>query len=146
MERTDHYTPSTSHCQPGPGPLSCPCQACSPCMREPVQHNQQQQWHTSHRERLFVLTCPTTVHVRVIATEASPVHGLQRLALCVAVACAKILERVPGARVHCICELVHAIAGLKVEGVWVTQQTQNNREVLLHRSIRCSHKMLAHCY
>ena len=47
-------------------------------------------------------------------TDAGPVHGLQRLALYSALACAKFRERVPAARVHSIRELVHAIAGLQV--------------------------------
>ena len=125
MERTDHsYTPSTSHWQTGFDPLSCPCQGCSPCAREPVQHNQQQRWHTSRRERPFVLTCPTTtVHVLVGTIHGGPVHGLQRLALCSAFACAKVLERVPAARVFSIRELVHAIAGLQVR--W--RSTQHTR-------------------
>ena len=62
-------------------------------------------------------------HVRVRATVASPVHGLQRCALRVAVACAKFRERVPTARVFCIRELVHAIAGLQVR--W--RSTQHTR-------------------
>ena len=62
-------------------------------------------------------------HVRVSGTVASPVHGLQRCALCVAVACAKFRERVPTARVFSIRELVHAIAGLQVR--W--RSTQHTR-------------------
>ena len=62
-------------------------------------------------------------HVRVSGTVISPVHGLQRCALCVAVACAKFRERVPAARVISIRELVHAIAGLQVR--W--RSTQHTR-------------------
>ena len=62
-------------------------------------------------------------HVRVRATVASPVHGLQRLALYAALACAQFRERVPAARVICIRELVHAIAGLQVR--W--RSTQHTR-------------------
>ena len=53
-------------------------------------------------------------HVRVGTSDAGPVHGLQRLALYAALACAQFRERVPAARVHSIRELVHAIAGLQV--------------------------------
>ena len=48
------------------------------------------------------------------SSDAGPVHGLQRPALGSTVACAKVLERVPAARVITIRELVHAIAGLQV--------------------------------
>ena len=58
-----------------------------------------------------------TRYVRVETTDAGPVHGLQRLALYAALACAQFRERVPAARVHSIRELVHAIAGLQECGV-----------------------------
>ena len=52
--------------------------------------------------------------------DAGPVHGLQRLALYAALACAQFRERVPAARVHSIRELVHAIAGLQECGIGLT--------------------------
>ena len=52
-------------------------------------------------------------YVRMGSGDAGPVHGLQRCALGSAVPCAKLLERFPATRVHVICQLVHAIAGLQ---------------------------------
>ena len=68
----------------------------------------------------------TTVHVRVGTSDAGPVDGLQRLALCSPVAFAKFRECVHTARVISIRELVHAIAGLQEcgGGQFNTQERQ----------------------
>ena len=50
-------------------------------------------------------------YVRVSTSNAGPLQGLQRLARCPAVPCAKFLERITAARVY-PRQLIHAVASL----------------------------------
>ena len=93
-------------------------------------------------------------YVRVSTTTGGPVHGLQRLARCKALPCAKFLERILATRV-CPRQLVHAVASLspsRGQQTHTRMHTRTREQLTASQLFRwetahtCKHKTTMHTY